>query len=376
MKKTLLVIIALLLILCSCNGAVTETAAGSNTQPDNGYRPYKYGIVGGDYMFDYSPSGVIMKYNVHNGEASYLCPDPFCRHTSKECQFSGMGSSTFTSIGNVVYYVKQDDSTGKSALYSFDADTAETKTLLNRDGMMTGVYAYEKRLLVLWLEKYELEAERFYFWYDTETGKTEKLGGTVNTYSPTKRYILYTIRDDRIIWRVLNMDKRSYYSTDLYGEDLKEHDFGHRYGNYYTTEKETGEDGKEIYSLYVIYNGETEKKLLKKDIIACLFYENKIVYGLRIPYEKQRVVHVDRDGSEERDEWGGNVYVMDPDGSDDHLLFHTEEYIIGATSDTAHPHVCGDYIGIMTGKFKGDAMTEDNIIIANINTGEYVITHK
>ena len=155
---------------------------------------------------------------------------------------------------------------------------------------------------------------------------------------------------------------------------MKEHDFGYRYGNYYTTEKETGNDGKDMYSLYVTYdNG--EKKLLKKNVGPVLFYENKIVYSEVIPYEKQRVVHVDKDGSEERDDWGGNVYVMNPDGSDDHLLFHTDEYIIGMTSDMAHPHVCGDYFGIETGKFKGDEMTEDNIIIANINTGEFVVTH-
>lgn len=377
MKKVLLIILAVVFLFSaySCKGEGNETA---DTMPDTtrsgDYKPFKYGIKAADYIFELSPRGIIMKYNVHNGESSYLCPDPFCKHTTKDCQFIGMTSYTFTSVGNTVYYVKQDDTTGKSALYSFNVDTSETKTVLSRDGMMTSVYAYENRLLILWLEKYDLEAQRFYFWYDTDTGETEQLGGTVNTYSPTERYMLYFIRDDRIIWRVGKMDKWYYYSTDLRGEDLKEHDFGYRYGNYYTTEKETGDDGKDIYSLYVTYdNG--EKKLLKKNVGPVLFYENRIVYGEVIPYEEQRVVHVDRDGNEERDDWGGNVYVMNPDGSDDHLLFHTDEYIIGMTSDMAHPHVCGDYFGIETGKFKGDEMTEDNIIITNINTGEFVVTH-
>ena len=381
MKKIICAVLALIFIFCaySCTGAdagaeTTTDAEAEAKLPE--FKPFKYGIVGGDYMFDYSSRGVIMKYNVHNGEASYLCPDPFCSHTKKDCQFSGMSSYTFTSVGNVVYYVKQDDTAGKSALYSFDADTAETKTLLTKDGMMTSVYAYEYRLLVLWLEEYGLEAQRYYFWYDTKTGKMEQLGGTVNTYSPTERYMLYCIRDDRIIWKVGKMDKWYYYSTDLNGGDLKEHDFGYRYGNYYTMEKEQDENGKDIYSLYVVFGGGTEKKLLKKDVGVCLFYENKIVYGERIPYEEQRVIHVDRDGNEDRDDWGGNVYVMNPDGTDDHLLFHTDEFIIGMTSDSAHPHVCGDYIGIQTGKFAGDEMKEDDIIIANINTGDFVVTHK
>jgi hypothetical protein len=92
--------------------------------------------------------------------------------------------------------------------------------------------------------------------------------------------------------------------------------------------------------------------------------------------EEQRIVYADKDGYVVRDDWGGNVYVMNPDGSDDHLLFHTDEFITGMTADDAHPHVCGDYIGIQTGKFKGDQMMEDDIIIVNLNTGEFVVTHK
>ncbi len=87
-----------------------------------------------------------------------------------------------------------------------------------------------------------------------------------------------------------------------------------------------------------------------------------------------RYVYYIRDGRVARDEFGGNVYVMNPDGSDAHLLFHTDEYLYGMTDDQRHPLVCGDYIGIFTAKFKNDETVSDDLIIANINTGEFVIT--
>jgi hypothetical protein len=272
--------------------------------------------------------------------------------------------------------VKQDAETGKSALYAFDADTSETKTVFTRDGMMTAVYAYEKRLLVLWLEKFDIEAERYYFWYDIKTGETEKLGDEVNAMKPYETRLLNSVRDDRIIWSVRTQDGTSYQSTNLRGEDLKEHDFGYKYGHYYETVPEKDENGEITYSMYVTLQGENERKCILEKVGPILVYENKIVYAESIPYEKQKIVHVDRDGKEDRDDWGGNVYVMNPDGSDKHLLLHTNEFLVGTSSDSAHPLVCGDYIGILIGKYQGDALVTDRILIANLNTGEFVVTHK
>ncbi len=382
MKKLLSIIITFVFVFgaYSCGGveiAVTDTAAtteATTAEQTAVFKPYKFGITPGDYMFSLNSRGAIVKYNVHNGQSSYLCPDPFCNHTKSTCQFIGLGSLNYTSIGNTVYYVKQDAETGKSALYAFDADTSETNTVLTRDGMMTAVYAYEKRLLILWLEKYDFEAERYYFWYDIKTGETEKLGDEVNVMKPYETRLLNSVRDDRIIWSVRTQDGTSYLSTNLRGEDLKEHDFGYRYGNYYKTVIEPTDDGREAFSLYVTFAGETEPKRILQGAGPILFYENKIVYFGSVPEEEQKVVHKYKDGRVERDESGGNVYVMNPDGSDAHLLFHTDEYLYGMTDDQRHPLVCGDYIGIFTAKFKNDETVSDDLIIANINTGEFVIT--
>ena len=49
---------------------------------------------------------------------------------------------------------------------------------------------------------------------------------------------------------------------------------------------------------------------------------------------------------------------------------------VGMTASKTHPQVSGDYFGIMATYFVGDTAYDDRLIIANINTGEYVISHK
>jgi hypothetical protein len=99
------------------------------------------------------------------------------------------------------------------------------------------------------------------------------------------------------------------------------------------------------------------------------------VYFITVPRDEQRAAHVDESGYVTKDPTGGNVYAANPDGSDAHLLYHTDEFITGNTSDMNHPLICGDYFGLPTARFEGDEMFEDRLIIANINTGEFVVTH-
>ena len=370
---TALLISVLLFNVYSCNNAAetTDITTGNDietTETGVRYKPYKYGIVAGDYIFS-SDTGPILKYNVHDGKVSYLCPDPFCDHESGKCQFYGISSESFTAIGNTVYYLKHDE-TGKSTLYSFDTKTAETKTVFTyADSSMTSVYAYEYRLLIRIAENLSRGIKSYYFWYDTKTGASEKLN---DSYVPLN-FIFYMIRDDRIIWRLPG--KQDYYSTDLRGEDYNEYDFGYRYGNYYKMEYDYADDGRVLFSLYATFAGDSERTCILKDIGPCFYYENKLVYFITVPRDEQRAAHVDESGYVTKDPTGGNVYVANPDGSDAHLLYHTDEFITGNTSDMNHPLVCGDYFGLPIARFEGDSMFEDRLIIANINTGEFVVTH-
>ena len=200
MKKILCALLALTFIFCaySCTGADVETTTGAETSgiseqtsPDI----MKYGIILGDYFFSCDYGG-LLKYNVHNGTVSALCPDPFCHHDDESCQFDGVYSSTgFASIGNTVYYIHRDYETGDSAVYSFDVDTAETKRIYSSGNPIAQIYSYEYRLLIKQHDSAGRNAKSFYIWYDTKTGKTSELYED----SFLKNYVIYSIINDRII---------------------------------------------------------------------------------------------------------------------------------------------------------------------------------
>lgn len=377
MKRNIAIILLLILTfhLYSCNGVAennvserVENSSAENTRREGPtkYKPYKYGIVAGDYIFARNSSFEPVKYNVHDGKMSHLCPDPFCNHHFNECEFMGF---EFQAIGNTVYFAKQDDITGKGTIYSFDPETAKITAIYSVRGSLNILNVYDYRLLARFSLSESSKTSGCYFWYDTKTGKTEDLLDS----KATSDYAIYQIRDDLIIWK--DMIGRKYYCTDLSGKNLKEYDFGYCYGNYYKAEFEEDDDGNSICSLYVTFRGESEKTCLIKDVGAYVFYENKIVYFKCVPREEQRVVHVCSNGTEDRDIYGGNVYVMNPDGTDNHLLLHTDEFILGMTSVREHPQVSGEYFGIIVAEYEGDAITDNKLIIANINTGEFVVTH-
>jgi hypothetical protein len=41
-----------------------------------------------------------------------------------------------------------------------------------------------------------------------------------------------------------------------------------------------------------------------------------------------------------------------------------------------HPLICGDYFALLAARYEGDEMFEDKLIIANVNTGEFVVAYK
>lgn len=370
MKKTIIFFLAAIFLLNAISCSVvnkTGDKTNENIEGSDRYKPYKYGIVAGDYIFS-DDTGLIMKYNIHDGKASYLCPDPFCTHSDKNCQFADVGENSFASIGNTVYYIIEDESTGSSVLNSFDVNTAETKTVYSCSGRLVSVYAYYYKLLVHYVSSFGLSASGYYFWYDTKTGKIEELKDGIFSEGGS----VYDIKDDRIIW--YSSDRNNRKSTDLYGNDCKTHDYLYAYGCHYETE-ENEADGS--YSLYAAFDGETEKKLIAENIGPFIFYENKIVYFKYVPLDKRKVVFVYDETHKATDNYGGDVYVMNPDGADNHLLLHTDEYIVGMTSSKNHPQVSGDYFGIIAGYFDEEGYVNmDRLIIANINTGEYVISHE
>ena len=86
------------------------------------------GNIPGDYIFNTTASRYrsqndgarLLKYNVHSGEWSYVCNDPFCTHDSDKCFFYGGPAASFTYIGNNIYFVKMNETKGKYGIYAYN----------------------------------------------------------------------------------------------------------------------------------------------------------------------------------------------------------------------------------------------------------------
>ena len=386
MKRMIIIILTVFLIfaLFSCgktvsggetSGAETDTETETGTETGGMHNQtspdiMKYGIIPGDYFF--SGNGGLVKYNVHTGSVTTVCPDPFCRHDDS-CQFSGVYGKNFTVVGNTVYYIHKDDETGGAAIFSFDVDTTETKMVYSPGLPLAEIYSYEYKLLIRQYDSSDRGAKSGYIWLDTKTGKTSKLYED----SFLKNYVIYSIINDRIIWLRYTVDGNpEYYSTDLDGKDLKEYDFGYKYGNYYESEKEFYEDGTPYYNVYVTLKGETERKLLIQNTMLFIYCENKIVYTKKHPRAEWKVIRYFSKEYSIYDFTCGDVYIMDPDGSNDHLLVHIDEGIRDLTPGyPLHRMMNGDYIGIELYKFDEEgADIYGCIMIVDINTGEYVLS--
>ncbi len=185
-----------------------------------------------------------------------------------------------------------------------------------------------------------------------------------------------------MVWcQVVNDDgtdgTHEYYDTNLKGLDYRKHDFGNYYGNHYRMVLETDEEGNQHYNMYVTLAGETEEKLILTDMDMPLFTENKIVYTKTVPKEERRVAYVEEDtGRKVYDRSNGDVYVMDPDGSNAHLLFHTDECIMEMQDSNSDMWlVSGDWFAITAETYKQYRGILGKLIIANVNTGEFVVAH-
>ena len=367
MKKIISVFLAAITVfaLFSCNnttGTDTETDATAD-----GLKTCNYGKIWKDYIvISDGNDGTLIKYNIHNGEMSFLCPDPFCRH-EEDCQFAGVGvlSHSFDFIENTVYYANDEKGTGQNCLYSFDIDTSATKLLYESEGVIRDVHAYERRLFIREITGGRYNAESRCFWYDTITGKTEEYKGKQSGIK------LNRIENDRMIWySIFNHDL---YFTDLEGNEYQDYDFGSYYGNHYDIEYPEYGDNETKSGLYVTFSGETERKLLKEGVGQVTFAENKIIYTKVVPKEERRVGFVDELGREYYDPYNGDVYIMNPDGSDDHLLFHCDEYI-SELPDGSNGLISGDYVGMYSLRLLEGMGNIFVLIIVNIKTGEFIVT--
>ena len=319
-----------------------------------------------DYIFRRDEDGNIIRYNVHTGETTFVCTDPLCDKNGRGCP----GAESFAFIGNTLYYINPNEN-GGSDLWALYEDRAVPRLLYTFDGDMSIIYSYENTLLLRSVELITRgTTERYYYRYIVNANILEQLDGR----NISNGFLIKKIMNGRIIWVNALEEGHPYYDTDLDGKDVKKHEFGHYYGNVYREALEVGEDGVEHCNLYVTLAGETEEKLLIADLGLPLFAEDKIVYTKIVPKEERRVAYVEESGRKETDPYGGDVYIMDPDGGNDHLLFHTDERIMEMGDNlNDRVYVSGDIIGILAEHYVPGRGILGKLITANIKTGEFAV---
>ncbi len=363
--------IAVFAVVLSHNAKKDNNIAGDSGTVSNADYTVEPGIcergqIWGDYIFRYTEKDGLKKYDIHTGERSDAVPDT-------------LKIDSWAAIGNVLYYVTCDSYSNKSTLNAYDAATGAAQTVYETKGVLHAYDAYYERILLQHKPNAMANNEVTYFWFDTKTGKTEELDGRYIENG----YMFYEFIDDRIVWR--NMDESytgdelsRYYSTDLKGTDLRKYNYDYYYGNHYRFAPEEDEDGVQHNNMYVTLAGETEEKLLIADLHMPLFTKNKIIYTKTVPMEERRVAYIsESDGSKRLDQCNGDVYIMDPDGSNDRLLFHTDE-CISSMNDIINRrrwYVGEEYAAIFSEYELPQRGLLERVIVFNINTGEFVVEH-
>ncbi len=377
--KALLVFLAVLtVVICSCE-----------KQPDRPMKPPKEkitesqlevagvetGTIPGDYIYrsiNVGNKGLLLKYHIPTGTATTVCQDPFCDHDAITCPFS-IGPSQMSAIGNMLYYVVRSEDDEQMHLRSYNGEDMKIEELRASDGVIGNLFAYNYYLY--FFEKLPTNVEEEFkttvYRLDTQSGALD----VIDCGHPLAK--IYTVQDNMIIWKEGN----EYLSTDLDGDcvDVYEWNFCQQWGGYrYRWEVEYGAGNMTFtQTIYRKDPATKEEFVVAKDIGPNYFYGDKILYFM---FEENPRVWAVMDGLDYIDRFGGNVYVMNMDGSDNRLLCHVDDCVIGGMSSSRNnEYNCGDWVGIAveniylrpTGTEQPETYTDTDMLIVNVVTGEY-----
>jgi hypothetical protein len=209
--------------------------------------------------------------------------------------------------------------------------------------------------------KNEGETQTTIYRLDTQNGTTE----VINCGESSA--IIDCIEVGRIVWNL----NGKYLSTDLEGDDMAAYDQMRvrEWGKY----RLRWELGERTFDKIYCKDLTTDKEvLIAQDIASFYVYGDKLLYFKYAPTR----VWTDENGVEIRDQYGGNVYVVNLDGTDDHLLCHVEEFsFMGGSSARNNEFVCGDWVGFVTESYlsleSSPMLSLTNMLLVNVITGEY-----
>ncbi len=363
-RRFFIMILALLAIFaCSCEKQPDrpmkppKQPSETTTSSEPEYGEMETGNIGGDYIYA-STNSKLIKYHIPSGTATWVCQDPFCEH-SLNCQFK-VPEFRYAAIGNILYYVTEID--GQYSLRSYDGDSMEIKELRTSNGVLSRLFSYNYYLYYSELEVTDgnIIGAVIYRW-DTQSGKTDVIDCDYPYATIDK------IEAGRIIWE----HGDEYFSTDLSGEDERDYSpiLQREWGNYVYSWQLAPGGG--MACLYRTNRSTGEKILIAQNVERCYFYADKILYHKKL--DEPRYIKTEA-GATIKDEFGGNVYIVNSDGTDNHLLCHVEDFYYGNMPSIA----CGDWVGIISMNYYPDedswggaALGLTDMLLVNVVTDEY-----
>ncbi|HPE94890.1 MAG TPA: hypothetical protein PLT66_02325 [Bacillota bacterium] len=373
MKRRMVFILLFIMIFCvSCS---------KDNAPDTDYS------YTDNYIYA-NLNSTFYRFNVENGTASPLCPDPLCEHNDESCPFFGMeGDPVFT--GQYVYYLAGASDFGEAIrLCRFDLRSGKYEnlyepaagTLSEMNVYGNNVYLNQNRLtengsVEFLLMKYDLKNKK-------ATALTEKA-------QSVPQYFLST-ENGRIYWYTSGGE---HYSTDMEYKNRIDGDTGYAdrlsSGNYAYIVEPTGEikgvPGSKLPAFRLRRKDKTTGDTITVIAEMCSFptiYNNCILYFKfqdSVPfigcmydeYSGERVAVTDKNG--------GKLYICDSDGKNERLLCDIGDSGCAFTNATGvtGKSGSGDYIGIELSTYYQDGeyikLGESALLLVNIKTGEYKI---
>ena len=364
-RKALLIVLAVLaILLCSCEQKSPERPSYEKiTASELEYGEIETGTVPGDYIF-YAENGVLLKYHIPTGTASTVCQDPFCSHErwGSSCPFA-ISERLMTSIGNMLYY-NFDTEAGQHHLRSYDADSMKVEEIYTSNGRLSRIFSYNYYLYFSehLSTKVEGDIKTTVYRLDTQSGALE----VIDCGHPFARMELIEV--GRIVW----VDDLKYYSTDLDGDDWRvyEQNYCREWGKY----RLRWELGKWTYDKIYCKDLTTgEEVLIAEDVADFYIYGDKLLY---VKFVENPKVWITVNGQDKKDLYGGDIYVVNLDGTDDKLLCHAENFIYaGPSPDRNNEFICGDWVGFASENYYDNngnsCLTFTDMLIVNVITGEY-----
>ncbi|MGM9652116.1 MAG: hypothetical protein ACI3XP_00570 [Eubacteriales bacterium] len=226
MKRFLSIIILAMILwtsLIACGERITldeyDVADAPIAQPRNpSLLQYHAGCI-------YFSSDTVMRYSIHSGTLTSLCPDPLCFHNTAECPFFKVGTNPEI-YGTRLFYegVNMEDFT--YVWYAYDMDSGKLRQILTEDEMVSTPVLHRGRLYYIRNVLREGEPagdiasyDRVLCAVDADTLEKQTLC-VLGHAADAEVDALLTFFGDRILWKY----GTTWYTTDLDGGNRQ--DFG------------------------------------------------------------------------------------------------------------------------------------------------------